>query len=66
MPMICTLCQEPTNQLIHEIEHAVMEGIRADHPDWVESTGGCQKCVDLYRNFDAGLELVPGSSAEEE
>jgi len=49
----CSVCQETVqDDLLVYIDHTekhIMDEIKANHPDWVEKDGVCQKCVDYYK-----------------
>jgi hypothetical protein len=50
----CSVCKKRVEgDLLVYIDHTerhIMEEIRANHPDWAEKSGLCQKCVDYYRH----------------
>ena len=57
MPM-CPLCDIKVESLNHDITHTVMEFIKERHPEWVEDTGACQKCVTYFEEFDKSVKVI--------
>lgn len=53
MNYICSVCkQQIHDDLILFKDHTerhIIDLIKHDHPDWVESDGVCKKCADFYR-----------------
>jgi hypothetical protein len=49
---VCSICGEPiqneTRELHSLAENWLIEQIKKDHPDWVESDGLCPKCIEYY------------------
>jgi len=49
----CSVCQQTVqDDLLVYIAHTekhIMDEIKANHPEWAEKDGVCQKCVDYYR-----------------
>lgn len=49
---VCSICGEPVQDkaknLHYLAEKWLIEQIKKDHPDWVESEGLCPKCVEYY------------------
>ena len=54
---ICPICKERTDSIVHLTEQWVLGEIRREHPDWVESSGACRKCVIYYENLEKMVEL---------
>ncbi len=48
----CTLCNKETDDLYTVIEKYVLDTIKSEHPEWIESSGGCKKCVEYYKALD--------------
>lgn len=48
----CDLCDHLTDKLIKDIETSVIDMIRTQRPEWVETDGSCEKCVSYYQNLD--------------
>ena len=50
----CSVCnQKVGSDMLVYLDHTekhVLELVKTDHPDWVESSGICQKCVEYYRS----------------
>lgn len=48
----CPICGSqlaPESAALHVMaERWVIEQIREDHPEWVESDGACPKCLEFY------------------
>ena len=48
----CSVCSaKVTGDMIiykDHIEKHIVELVKLDHPDWVETRGMCQKCLDYY------------------
>ena len=57
-PMICPLCHKDTDELHYAIERHVLDMIKSDHPEWVESDGSCKPCFDYYESLDTLVELI--------
>lgn len=53
----CKLCKKDTDRLNHEIEQALMESIKKDHPNWIEADGACAECINYYNNLDNIVEI---------
>ena len=56
--MICPLCNEETDEFHYDAERYVLEVIKKDHPEWVESDGACEPCMDYYKSLDKAVQLV--------
>lgn len=54
----CQLCGEPAESLHQVAEQFVIDTIKKNNPQWVETDGSCAKCVEYYRNFDEGVEVT--------
>lgn len=48
----CTLCEEEAADLYRITEKYVLDLIRSEHPEWIESNGACKKCVEYYKALD--------------
>lgn len=52
---VCPICGEPiqneTKDLHSLAETWLIEQIKKDHPNWVESNGLCPKCIEYYLNL---------------
>ena len=48
----CKLCGKQCDDLNHEIEHLVMQMIKNENPQWVESDGACKRCIQYYSDLD--------------
>lgn len=63
----CKLCGNEVDSLHHEAEQIVLKMIQRMNPSWVESDGGCQKCIEHYESLDTAVEVVeddpPASTA---
>ncbi|MDC0435132.1 hypothetical protein OAM69_05770 [bacterium] len=53
----CVLCNETVESLEEQIDAVVMDMIRKDHPDWVETDGSCKKCTSYFANLDQMVEV---------
>jgi hypothetical protein len=49
----CLLCGRTlTNRALHDaLEEPVLESIRLEHPEWSQSNGTCQPCIEYYRHL---------------
>ena len=56
--MICPLCNEETDELHYLTEKYVLDMIKKDHPEWVETDGACKSCIDYYKALDDAVELI--------
>lgn len=56
--MICPLCREEADELHYEFEQYVLDVIKKEHPEWVESDGTCPRCMDYYRSLDNAIQLT--------
>ena len=56
--MICPLCNEETDEFHYDAERYVLEMIKKDHPEWVESDGACEPCMDYYKSLDKAVQLI--------
>lgn len=59
MEYICSVCKKRISGGLvalqdHTDEH-IIDLLKADHPDWVEADGICQKCLDHYRGQLRGM-----------
>ncbi len=48
----CKLCDDSTDDLVKDIEASVIDMIRKQRPEWVETDGSCKKCISYYENLD--------------
>jgi len=55
----CPLCGFPTynwvENLTQEVEPAVLDYIRENHPGWDPEYGGCDRCIEVYKLRAAGV-----------
>ena len=53
MKYYCSVCHKEIDGdavvYINHIETHIIDQIKAEHPEWIEEDGLCQKCVDYYR-----------------
>jgi len=53
MEYTCSICEEKVEgdliSLKDHTEKHIIDLLKADHPDWVEDDGICQKCLDYYK-----------------
>ena len=54
----CKLCNKDVDNLNDEIEHAVMELIKKENPEWVEADGACNECLNYYSDLDNIVEVL--------
>lgn len=59
---IYPLCGNRTDSLEHITEQWLLEVIRNEHPEWVESNGDCPKCVSYYCSQDDAVKSVDKSA----
>ena len=49
----CSLCkQKITGDMITYVNHTekhIIDLVKTDHPDWIEQSGICTKCLEYYR-----------------
>ena len=54
MVYACDVCgQRVAGDMINYIDHTerhVIDLVKHDHPDWIESSGICKKCLEYYRD----------------
>ncbi len=48
---VCNVCGDETETLQDIAEQYVLDLIKKDHPEWVESSGACSKCVEYYKSL---------------
>ncbi len=53
----CTLCNEQTENIIDVTDKWLIDAIKKDHPEWVESSGACPKCIEYYSGLDQDLSV---------
>ena len=53
----CKLCDENGECLDQEIEDIVIEMIKKENPQWVESDGACTRCISHYSGLDDAVEI---------
>ena len=53
----CVLCKEDAPSLDEKIEDLVMDMIKRNNPNWVESDGACKRCVVYYENLSKIVEV---------
>lgn len=56
--MMCPLCSEEADELLYEFEQYVLDVIKKEHPEWVESDGACPRCLDYYRSLDSAIQIT--------
>ena len=54
----CKICHTETDNLYFELEGMVINMIRKENPNWIESDGGCKRCVEYYKNLDDAVEIL--------
>ncbi|MGE0266983.1 MAG: hypothetical protein AB7S78_00825 [Candidatus Omnitrophota bacterium] len=54
MPYTCSVCnQTVSGDLVYFKEHTdrhIIDLVKHDHPDWVDTNGLCPQCVEYYRS----------------
>jgi len=54
MPYECSICHEKMEKdlivLLKHTESHIIDEIKAQHPDWVEDSGICTKCLGFYKD----------------
>ena len=53
----CKLCSNECHDLNHEIELMVIEMIKKQNPQWIDSDGACSKCINYYSSLDDAIEV---------
>lgn len=53
----CSLCDEQTENIIDIAEDWLIDAIKKAHPEWVQSSGCCPKCIDYYSSLDEDLSV---------
>ena len=53
----CVLCNETVESLEEQIDAVVIDMIRKNHPDWVETDGSCEKCASYFASLDQIVEI---------
>ncbi len=48
----CKLCNNEVDSITHFAEQWLLETIKSNNPQWVETDGACQKCIDYYKSLD--------------
>ncbi|MCH9698653.1 MAG: hypothetical protein K0U68_11165 [Gammaproteobacteria bacterium] len=48
----CTLCNEDADELYTIIDKYVLDTIKSEHPEWIDSSGACKKCVEYYNALE--------------
>ena len=56
--MKCPLCNKEADDLYHIAEQTVLDMIKRDHPEWIESDGACKKCIEYYSSLDDAIKPV--------
>ena len=54
MDYICSLCKQSVSgdlmvYKLHTDNH-IVDLVKDDHPEWIESNGLCRKCLEYYEN----------------
>ena len=49
--------EESSISLGEQVEASVIDMIKTKNPEWVESDGSCEKCMDYYENLGEMVEL---------
>ena len=49
---LCKLCDKEAESLENLVESSLIEMIKKNNPDWVESDGSCTACVSYYKSLD--------------
>ena len=51
----CPLCGKEHDELIYTLEKKLavkfIKKIREEHPQWVQTDGGCERCMNFYKNL---------------
>lgn len=53
----CTLCGQEAEDLYSIAEKYVLDLIKSEHPEWVESDGACSKCIEYYNALDVAVKI---------
>ena len=53
----CKLCGKEVDSIVHEAEQIVLKMIKRMNPNWVQSDGGCEKCIKYYKNLDDTVQV---------
>jgi len=53
----CNICKEDTPTLESKIEASVMDMIKRNNPNWVESDGACTKCTIYYKKISGSVKV---------
>ena len=53
----CTLCNENTDNIIDITEDWLIDAIKKDHPEWVQGSGACPKCIEYYSNLGDNISV---------
>ncbi len=54
----CKLCGTEAQRLNQELEDIVINMIKQEHPEWVESDGACQRCLEYYDKLESEIEVI--------
>ena len=53
MEYICEICSRKITgdslKFIHHSEQHIIDIVKKKHPEWIETSGLCQKCLDYYK-----------------
>ncbi|MCR4337734.1 MAG: hypothetical protein NUV91_08020 [Candidatus Omnitrophica bacterium] len=59
----CPICaQEVSEDLVVYVDHTekhIIDVIKSDHPDWIEKSGLCTRCLEYYHAEINGTLKVP-------
>ena len=53
----CSLCNEKTYNIKDIKEEWLIDAIKKDHPEWVQSSGACPKCIEYYSNLEDDISV---------
>jgi hypothetical protein len=56
--MKCPVCNTKTDDLSYSLELEIMNMIKRDNPQWVESDGSCGQCTKYYESLDTIVEVI--------
>ena len=54
---VCELCGRETDSLYHITEQVVLDMIRKEHPEWIESNGACPRCLGYYESLTDAVQI---------
>ncbi|NIS09698.1 MAG: hypothetical protein GWO07_13275 [Candidatus Dadabacteria bacterium] len=53
----CALCNEQTENIMDVAENWLIDAIKKDHPEWVQGSGACPKCIEYYSSLDEEISV---------